>query len=222
MYKKGLEFISFRKVLNEMPTDIKNSVEVLSLNSVSKGLLGECGFRGGYMEAHNLDDFASEQLYKLKSVELCSNTTGQVSTLLLVDPPRRGVESDATMDLYEKERSDIFNGLRDRAELLSKTFNEMRNVTCSEIQGAMYAFPRIHLSQSAVKAAKDQGVAPDFFYCLNLVNETGIMTVPGSGFGQKEGEYHFRITNLVTPTEKMKETLENLKKFNDKFHDQYK
>jgi alanine transaminase len=133
VYKKGLEFISFRKVLNEMPTDIKNSVEVLSLNSVSKGLLGECGFRGGYMEAHNLDDFASEQLYKLKSVELCSNTTGQVSTLLLVDPPRRGVESDSTMDLYEKERSDIFNGLRDRAELLSKTFNEMRNVTCSEI-----------------------------------------------------------------------------------------
>ena len=183
VYKKGSEFISFRSVLNTMPADIKNSVELLSLNSVSKGLLGECGFRGGYTEAHNLDDFASEQLYKLKSIELCSNTTGQVSTLLLVDPPKRGVESDATMDLYEKERSDIFNGLRDRAELLSKTFNEMRHVTCSEIQGAMYAFPRIHLSQSAIKAAREQNVTPDFFYCLNLVNETGIMTVPGSGFG---------------------------------------
>lgn len=34
-----------------------NTVEVLSLNSVSKGLLGECGLRGGYMEAHNLDNF---------------------------------------------------------------------------------------------------------------------------------------------------------------------
>jgi alanine transaminase len=43
-----------------MPNEVKNSVEVLSLNSVSKGLLGECGFRGGYMEAHNLDEFASE------------------------------------------------------------------------------------------------------------------------------------------------------------------
>lgn len=166
-----------------MPTEIKNSVEVASLNSVSKGLLGECGLRGGYMEAHNFDDFASEQLYKLKSVELCSNTVGQVSTLLLVDPPKRGVESDVTMDLYEKERTDIYNGLKDRAGLLSKTFNDMRNTTCSEIQGAMYAFPRIHLSQSAIQAAKDQDVQPDFFYCLNLVNETGIMTVPGSGFG---------------------------------------
>lgn len=115
VYKKGVEFISFRKVLNEMPADIKSSVEVVSLNSVSKGLLGECGMRGGYMEAHNLDDFASDQLYKLKSIELCSNTTGQVATLLLVDPPKRGVESNVTMDLYEKERSDIFNGLKDRA-----------------------------------------------------------------------------------------------------------
>ena len=123
------------------------------------------------------------------------------------------------MDLYEKEKNDIFNGLCQRAELLSKTFNQMRNTTCSEIQGAMYAFPRIHLSQSAIKAAKDMGVQPDFFYCLNLVNETGIMTVPGSGFGQKDGEYHFRITNLVTPTERMAETLNQLKAFNDKFHD---
>jgi len=154
-------------------------------------------------------------------VELCSNTTGQVTTLLLVDPPKRGVESDATVNLYEKEKSDIFNGLTQRAELLSKTFNEMRNVTCSEIQGAMYAFPRLHLSQSAIKAAKDMGVQPDFFYCLNLVNETGIMTVPGSGFGQKEGESHLRITNLVTPTERMKETLDNLKAFNERFHDKY-
>jgi hypothetical protein len=53
--------------------------------------------------------------------------------LLLVDPPQRGVESNATMDLYEKEKNDIFNGLKTRAELLSQTFNEMRNVSCSEI-----------------------------------------------------------------------------------------
>ena len=31
-----------------------NNVELFSLNSISKGLLGECGIRGGYLEAHNL------------------------------------------------------------------------------------------------------------------------------------------------------------------------
>jgi alanine transaminase len=60
----------------------------------------------------------------------------------------------------------------------------MKNVTCSEIQGAMYAFPRIRLSKTAISQANALNMAPDFFYCLKMVEETGIMTVPGSGFGQ--------------------------------------
>ena len=65
-------------------------------------------------------------------------------------------------------------------------------------------------------------MTPDTFYCMKLVEETGIMSVPGSGFGQKENEYHFRITNLVTPTEKMGAVLSNLKDFNEKFMDKHK
>jgi aspartate/methionine/tyrosine aminotransferase len=76
------EFHSFRKILNTMPTVIRESVEVVSLQSISKGLLGECGLRGGYMEIHNIDKEAAEQVYKLKSIELCSNTIGQIATLL--------------------------------------------------------------------------------------------------------------------------------------------
>lgn len=37
-----------------------SNVELLSLNSVSKGLLGECGLRGGYLEAHNIDSYVEE------------------------------------------------------------------------------------------------------------------------------------------------------------------
>lgn len=59
-----------------MGQPFSNNVELISLNSVSKGLFGECGLRGGYMETHNLDKFAEEMLYKLKSIELCSNTIG--------------------------------------------------------------------------------------------------------------------------------------------------
>ena len=54
---------------------------------------------------------------------------------------------------------------------------------------------------------------------MEMVDKTGIMTVPGSGFGQEPGTYHFRITNLVNPTSEMERVLENLKKFNDKFHE---
>jgi len=58
-------------------------------------------------------------------------------------------------------------------------------------------------------------------YCMDMVNETGIMTVPGSGFGQKEGSYHYRMTNLVSPTGIMEETLDLLQDFNTKFQNKY-
>ena len=39
---------------------------------------------------------------------------------------------------------------------------------------------------------QEKGQAPDAFYCFNLLEDTGICVVPGSGFGQVEGTYHFR------------------------------
>jgi len=47
----------------------------------------------------------------------------------------------------------------------------------------MYAFPQVHFSPVAIAKAEEVGVPVDFMYCLDMVNETGIMTVPGSGFG---------------------------------------
>lgn len=41
-------------------------------------------------------------------------------------------------------------------------------------------------------------MAPDMFYCMKLLEETGICVVPGSGFGQREGTYHFRYDTLCT------------------------
>lgn len=94
----------------------------------------------------------------------------------------------------------------------------MTNVSCTEIEGAMYAFPKVNFSKRALRQAEKHGVPADFMYCMDMVNETGIMTVPGSGFGQKEGDYHYRITNLVTPTEDLKTMTQSLKAFNEKWH----
>lgn len=51
----------------------------------------------------------------------------------------------------------------------------------------MYSFPQIRLPARAIETAKNAGKAPDVFYCLKLLEATGISTVPGSGFGQKDG-----------------------------------
>lgn len=199
----------------------RDTVELISMHSTSKGLLGECGLRGGYFEAHNLSQKAKEQLYKLKSIELCSNTVGQIATALMIDPPTLGVENDDTVDLYEEERNYIMNGLKERAQLLTNSFNNMDRISCSKIQGAMYGFPRIHFTDKFLEHAKKEGLSPDYLYCLDMVNETGIMTVPGSGFGQLPGTYHFRITNLVNPTDRMADVLQNLERFNDQFHSKW-
>ena len=79
----------------------------------------------------------------------------------------------------------------------------MDNVEAMEIQATFYSFPRITFSNRAKEAAKKQNVEVDLFYCLELLKETGIVIVPGSGFKQVPGTYHFRITILVQPESKL-------------------
>jgi len=38
---------------------------------------------------------------------------------------------------------------------------------------------------------------------MEVLKNTGIVLVPGSGFGQKPGTYHFRITTLIQPPERL-------------------
>lgn len=61
---------------------------------------------------------------------------------------------------------------------------------------------------------------PDMFYCMQLLEEMGICVVPGSGFGQREGTYHFRMT-ILPPLEKLKLLLQKVKEFHVRFLDQF-
>ena len=55
IYRDGKEFVSVRKALHDLGEPYASSVELISCNSISKGMLGECGLRGGYFELHNFD-----------------------------------------------------------------------------------------------------------------------------------------------------------------------
>lgn len=81
----------------------------------------------------------------------------------------------------------------------------------------MYLFPRIALPQKAIEAAKAVGKEPDAFYCLKLLDATGVCLVPGSGFGQKEGTLHFRTTFLAPGTEWVGRITDFHKKFMDEY-----
>ena len=75
-YFEDKPFYSMRKVLASMEPEIANSVELLSLHSISKRIAGESGLRGGYIETHNIDPEIEKLMYKLRSINLCSNTVG--------------------------------------------------------------------------------------------------------------------------------------------------
>lgn len=146
---------------------------------------------------------------------LCAPVVGQCFVELMVNPPREGSPSHP---LYKKEYDGIFKGLQDRATALYKAFQQMEGVSCQSPQGSMYLFPTITLPQKAIDAAKQAGKGPDDFYCLKLLEATGICIVPGSGFGQKEGTLHFRTTFLAPGTE----WVGRIVKFHGEFMDEYR
>lgn len=212
------EFTSFKKRLRQLQAEVPGKydhVELASLHSVSKGMVGECGHRGGYFELVGFEPDVAAQIYKFVSIMLCPPVIGQCLVELMVNPPKEG---EPSYELYEKEYHGIRNGLHQRALALYKAFQRMEGVECQEPQGAMYLFPKINLPPKAVEAAAAENRKADEFYCLRLLDATGICVVPGSGFGQKENTLHFRTTFLAPGTD----WVERIVKFHTEFIEKYK
>ncbi|KAL5357452.1 pyridoxal phosphate-dependent transferase [Aspergillus floccosus] len=212
------EFTSFKKRLRQLQNEFPgkyDDVELASLHSVSKGMVGECGQRGGYFELVGFDPEVAAQIYKLVSIGLCPPVIGQCLLELMVNPPKEG---EPSYELYQKEYNGIRQGLHKRALALYDAFRQMEGVECQEPQGAMYLFPTITLPSQAVEAAKAENRAADEFYCLRLLDATGVCVVPGSGFGQKENTLHFRTTFLAPGTD----WVERIVKFHSEFMAKYK
>ncbi len=200
IYLPGDSFVSFARVLDARGI---GDVSLFSFHSCSKGFLGECGVRGGYFECRNVPQEVAAQILKLQSVSLCSNLPGQVATYAMVHPPRPG---EPSYELYNREKTAILEEMKTRAALLAEGLNKIDGILCNVVAGAMYAFPRI-----ALQAGKT-----DEDYCMELLEETGICVVPGSGFGQVKGTAHFRIT-ILPPTEKIRQVVEKLSAFHQAY-----
>jgi aspartate/methionine/tyrosine aminotransferase len=200
----GAEFVSFAKALGD------RDVPLVSFHSVSKGFYGECGHRGGYMELRNPPTAAGTDLsfrdiiFKQASVALCSNLVGQLMVYLMVSPPPEGSEPYA---LYVQERDAILQELEDKATMLREGFKQMDSVECFGRTGAMYLFPRLGKLPEGTN---------DFDYCMALLEETGLTTVNGAGFGQKEGTHHLRIA-FLPPKEMIEEVLPRWIQFHNEY-----
>lgn len=216
-YRPDRPFVSAFSAMHSLGAPYADSLELVSYHSVSKGVSGECGLRGGYCQLTNIHEGAFQELYKLASVNLCPNTMGQVAVSCMCDPPRPG---DPSWPLWEKETTAEYASLKRRAALVSNAFSSLPGMSCNPTEGAMYAFPKLDLPEGALSAAAAAGKAPDVFYCLQLLEATGISTVPGSGFGQEAGTAHFRTT-ILPREEVMEEFVEQFRDFQTTFMNQH-
>jgi alanine transaminase len=57
-------------------------------------------------------------------------------------------------------------------------------------------------------------------YCLELLDATGICVVPGSGFGQRTGTFHFRTT-FLPPEDQIEGVIVDMKIFHSQFLEKY-
>ncbi|HJT49988.1 MAG TPA: aminotransferase class I/II-fold pyridoxal phosphate-dependent enzyme [Nitrososphaeraceae archaeon] len=150
---------------------------LILLNGFSKAYL-MTGWRCGYICINS----ASEKLApfrknvpKLARVRISTNLPVQKAAVQALCGPQ-----DHIADMVVK--------LKRRRDYVVKRLNGIEGVTCKVPHGAFYVFPKINLNSRWDN---------DLQFVLELLNNTGVLTVHGSGFGSEFGGGHFRIVYLA-------------------------
>ena len=157
---------------------LSTDVLTLTFNSLSKAYRS-CGYRAGWMvvsgDKKPAKDYI-EGLNMLSNMRLCSNVPGQwaIQTAL-------GGHQSIDELVGEGGR------LRVQRDLAHQLITQIPGVTCVKPQAALYMFPR--LDPEIYPIADDQ----QFF--LELLQETKVMLVQGTGFNWHAPD-HFRIVFL--------------------------
>lgn len=94
--------------------------------------------------------------------------------------------------------------LESRRDLMLEKVSKIDGIDLVAPKGAFYAFPSIELED-------------DYHFCEELLKATGVVVVPGTGFGQKPGSSHFRM--VTCPTE---ETIDKAFTLIGQFYNEYK
>ena len=71
-----------------------------------------------------------------------------------------------------------------RRDITVEMLNKIPGISCVSPEGAFYAFPKIELNKT------------DNHFVAELIKATGVVVVPGTGFGQVPGTNHFRVVFL--------------------------
>jgi alanine-synthesizing transaminase len=169
---------------------LADDVPIIMFNGLSKAYLA-CGWRVGWLAFVNPHLTADVQaaVQRLADARLCGPAPFQHA----VAPALTGSQAHIPV-MMEKMRS--------RRDVMMKGLRAIPGVSVVEPQGAFYAMPRLQLP----------GVEDDEQFILELLRETGVLFVHGSGFGEKPGTQHFRVV-FLPPEPVLAEAFETLGRF---------
>ena len=181
----GKKFVSTAALASDVP--------VVGLNGFSKAYL-MTGWRLGYLYFHD----GEGRLEKLKQgveketrIRLCANTPVQKAGVAALDGPQ-----DHIKETVQK--------LKERRDYAWKRLNEIEGISCTKPEGAFYVFPKIHAVGSRWRT--------DMEFALDLLKETGVLFVHGSGFDPTYGSGHVRGV-ILPPTEILEQALDEVERF---------
>ena len=112
-------FVSLKKVVRDLGPEY-DDFELVSFHSTSKGMIGECGRRGGYMEMCGVDPKVQSHVLKLASSQLCSNLNGQLMCDLMLNEPRPG---EASYAKWKEEKDALYGALKRKSIMMHRKLN---------------------------------------------------------------------------------------------------
>ena len=172
---------------------LAKDVNLIGLNGFSKAHL-MTGWRLGYIylkDGETRLKEVKEGLLRLARVRLCPNTPVQKAGVAALKGPR-----DHIQDMVRK--------LRERRDYSLRAIHEIELLSAATPQGAFYLFPRINLKGTRWSSDKE--------FVLDLLKETGVTLVHGSGFGEDYGSSHFRMV-FLPPLDVLEEAFEKIRGF---------
>ena len=174
VYDKVLYDDTVHIALASLSTDVLT----LTFNSLSKSYRS-CGYRAGWMVISGDKAAAKdyiEGLTMLANIKLCANVPGQWA----VQTALGGYQSINDM-VKEGGR------LRRQRDLAYELITAIPGVSCVKPQAALYMFPRLD--------PKIYPIADDRQFFLEVLQETKVMLVQGTGFNYPDTQ-HFRLVFL--------------------------
>jgi aspartate/methionine/tyrosine aminotransferase len=160
------KFVGIGKVAGDSPVIVLNGFSKVHLMS---------GWRIGYIAFNQSPQLAElrEHLPKLARVRIATSLPVQHAALESLRGPQNYI-------------NDFVSEMKKHRDFVVKRLNEIPGLSCPNPKGSFYAFPKI----------EDNRFETDKEFVTKLLEQKGVLTVHGSGFGEQYGSGHFRLVYL--------------------------